>query len=90
MRIEAGSQNASRIPGSYAYPVQRYNRTGVQAVNGIRGQGAGHALKVAASAQQRDNQAPRTVMRDPIYEITHSTRASKYLEMKGQLVDQLA
>lgn len=90
MRIEAGSQNASRIPGNYAYPVQRYNRAQVQAVNGIRGEGAGRALKAAAAAQQRSGQGSQTVMRDPIYEITHSTRAAKYLGTRGQFVNLLA
>lgn len=37
MRIEGGSQNASRIPGVYAYPVWKYNNQPVESVNQVRG-----------------------------------------------------
>lgn len=35
MRVESGSMNASRIPGTYAYPVQRYNNRPVESVSRV-------------------------------------------------------
>lgn len=86
MRIEAGSQNASRIPGTYAYPVHRYNPAGVEAVTKVRGK-TGRALQAAA---QHVKPMTDTNQRDPIYEISRSTRAAKYLGVRGQHVNRLA
>lgn len=36
MIVEGGSQNVSRIPGQYAYPVQRYQSNPIQPVAAIR------------------------------------------------------
>jgi len=36
MRIEGGSQNASRTPGVYAYPLHRYNPDPVEGIAAIR------------------------------------------------------
>mgnify|MGYP001800772116 CR=1 FL=1 len=36
MIVECGSQNVSRIPGQYAYPVQRYQSNPIQPVAAIR------------------------------------------------------
>lgn len=36
MRIEGGSMNLSRIPGEYAYPLQRYNTSPVEEVEQVR------------------------------------------------------
>ena len=88
MRIETGSQNASRVPGNFAYVQHRYNPAEVESVGSIRGQ-AGRQLREAAAAQARPHPSTQAVMRDPVYEITHSTRAAKYLGT-GSLVDRLA
>jgi len=37
MIIETGSQNASRTPGLYAYPVRRYNQSSVEGVSAVQG-----------------------------------------------------
>jgi len=37
MIIETGSQNVSRIPGHYAYPVRRYNTSPVNEIPAVRG-----------------------------------------------------
>jgi len=37
MIIETGSQNASRTPGLYAYPVRRYNTSSVEQVSAVQG-----------------------------------------------------
>lgn len=36
MILEGGSQNASRIPGQYAYPVQRYQPGPIEPISSIR------------------------------------------------------
>ena len=42
MILEGGSQNASRIPGQYAYPVQRYQANPIESVSAIRGNALSH------------------------------------------------
>ena len=37
MRIESGSQNASRITGTYAYPLRKYNTSAVEEVSPAAG-----------------------------------------------------
>ncbi len=86
MRIEGGSQNVSRVPGQYAYVAPSYNPGGVEPVEKIRAR-MSQAMSFPTNSQDHRG---LDLMRDPIYEITHSTRASKYLGAKGVFVDRLA
>ena len=89
MRIETGSQNASRIPGNYAYVQQRYNQSAVESVGRIRGED-GRALREAAAASGRPHPNPEALMRDPIYEVHRSTRAARFIGATGNFVDRFA
>jgi hypothetical protein len=86
MRIEGGSQNVSRVPGHYAYVAPSYNPGPVEPVERIRAR----MSQASAPAQGMSGPGGLDLMRDPIYEITHSTRAAKYLGAKGLFVDRLA
>ena len=90
MRIETGSQNASRIPGNYAYIQQRYNPTAVESVEGIQGD-AGRALRETGPVQPRRNQAADNPapMRDPVYDFSRTNSTPKFINT-GSLVDRFA
>ena len=62
MRIETGSQNASRIEGLYAYPKVQYNRAPLEAVDKVQGRNrdTGAAAREESRVQQllQSRQAP--------------------------------
>ncbi len=53
MFIETGSQNASRIPGVYAYPIQRYSSQGVTGVGAIEAKTSFFKERPRFSAEDR-------------------------------------
>ncbi|MEQ9365205.1 MAG: hypothetical protein RIF32_13235 [Leptospirales bacterium] len=57
MILEGGSQNASRIPGQYAYPVQRYQSNPIESVSAIRGNALSHRHPVHTDYRTADTRA---------------------------------
>ncbi len=58
MILEGGSQNASRIPGQYAYPVQRYQSNPIESVSAIRGNALSHRHPVNVDYRTSDTRGP--------------------------------
>ncbi|MCR9143643.1 MAG: hypothetical protein NXI24_15450 [bacterium] len=58
MILEGGSQNASRIPGQYAYPVQRYQSNPIESVSAIRGNGLSHRHPINTDYRTSDSRGP--------------------------------
>lgn len=57
MILEGGSQNASRMPGQYAYPVQRYQSNPIEPVSSIRANALSHRHAVNSDYRASDARA---------------------------------
>ena len=78
--IEGGSQNVSRIPGQYAYPVQRYQSAAISPVGAVRAHPAAleHAMAARsgdALTRTRETYPRRELFRPDLYEVKTRTKA---------------
>lgn len=98
MRIESGSQNASRIPGVFAYPVHHYSSSPIEAVGIVKGQNprilelGGQELK-SQTLQRLDRESHLPHLYAPEKSATvQSMAASGKREnpLAGKFIDKLA
>src|SRR5688572_29673841 len=73
MTIETGSQNASRTPGVFAYPVQKYNPSPVESVKEVK-ERSPRPSSGADFRLQNQQRIDRETHLPPLYTPAHNDR----------------
>jgi len=90
VRIETGSQNLSRIPGNYVYPLVRYNPNPVEDVNAVKAR-IGRAPDLYSDPMSRLKPLEDESDRLKLYRPENAFRPGKLLEeLTGRRLNLLA